>query len=188
MYCYETDDEFSTCHVWIDEFTNCLIDNATGEEVDTIVRRVDPSDLGMYSKSTGWYINWTKWDEGTEVYALYVKGSNTIEGLIALHENTEYECVDIDWMCAAPHNNYDLVGSSKRYNGVGGHLFAIGAYKSTEWNRGGACVLNAGTPELVEHYENCGLLFVGIRHRYHMTLPSATAQDILSQYTFKFEE
>ena len=191
MYYYGTEDEFSTCHVWFDDFTNCLIDNTTGQLVDTIVRRIDYSELSQYSKETNWYIDWTCWednDDDIEVYALYVKGSDTIEGLIALHDNQDYESADINWMCAAPHNNYDVVGREKKYNGIGGHLFAIGVFKSTQWNHDGACVLNAATPELVEHYESYGLLFVGIRHPYHMTLPAYLAPSFIDQYTFEFEE
>lgn len=183
----DINDEFETCHVYIDELINCLIDNYTGEEVPTIARRIDVTQLADCSEKENWYIDWSTWEEDVEIYALYVDGSDTIEGLIALSNNDTFSSADIKWMCAAPHNNYELVGNNKQYNGVGGHLFAIAVEKSLEWEHDGGCVLNAATEDLVNHYVDYGFIFVGIRHPYHMVLPGVIGKDLTNIYTLTMQ-
>lgn len=48
-----------TIAVWIDNLTPCLVDNSTGELVETEVIRIRRKTfLVKYNKQTGWYTNW----------------------------------------------------------------------------------------------------------------------------------
>lgn len=40
-----------------------------------------------------------------EVYALVVKGTVDIQGLVALSRNNDFHAVYVAWMCTAPQNN-----------------------------------------------------------------------------------
>lgn len=61
-----------------------------------------------------------------EIYALVIKGTVDIQGLVALYPSSDMQGVFITWMCTDPLNNKQL-GNEPRYVGVGGHLFAIAA-------------------------------------------------------------
>ena len=45
----------------------------------------------------------------------------------------------ITWMVAAPENN-SQIAEIKKYNGVGGHLFAVAAQKSEDYGFGCAII------------------------------------------------
>ena len=93
--------------VWIDDFTPCLKDESTGELVETeVVRLKRKSFLEKYNENNGWYINWAELlDADNEVYALVIKGTVNIQGLIALAGSEDMQAVHIAWMVAAPDNN-----------------------------------------------------------------------------------
>ena len=66
----------------IDELLPCLKKVETGEIFDTEVVRIKrKSFLSKFNRKTGWYINWSKFDDGIEVYALVLKGTMEIQGL-----------------------------------------------------------------------------------------------------------
>ncbi len=119
--------------VWIDEFTPCLKDALTGDIIETeVVQVTRKSYLAKYNQQTQWYINWASLLDENEVYALVIKGTTDIQGLIALQNNEDMRAVYITWMCVAPQHNKQIVLESK-YLGVGGHLFAIAVDKSIEY-------------------------------------------------------
>ena len=114
-------------NVWIDELTPCLRDNETGDFVQTEVVRIRrKSFLAKFNKKNGWYTDWENLLQGHEIYALVVKGTVDIQGMVALSRNDDYQAVYVAWTCAAPLNN-KMVCDSPKYSGVGGHLFAIAA-------------------------------------------------------------
>ena len=82
----------------IDELTPCLVDTITGEQIDTEAVRIRRSSLLQhFTKAKGWYTNWV--DElkaGHEVYALMLKGTFSIQGLISLHEEPDMDAVFMD--------------------------------------------------------------------------------------------
>ena len=48
-------------YVDIDELSPCLIDNTSGEIVETEVIRIKRrSFLSKYNKNTGWYVDWSE--------------------------------------------------------------------------------------------------------------------------------
>lgn len=63
------------------------------------------SFLQKYNKRTGWYINWASFENDVEIFALVLKGTVSIEGLIALEPMDEQKAVHIRWACTAPHND-----------------------------------------------------------------------------------
>ena len=161
--------------VEIDELTNCLRNNATGELVETIVIRMNNAkELSKYNKSANWYTNWRSLLKENEIYAIALKENHEIQGLIAVHSDEVMKTSFIAWMVAAPHNNPEKLeqGMVKRYNGVGGHLFAIAAQKSCEYGYGGAISGFAADEKLVKHY--CKVFnaeHIGMLHPYQIFIP-----------------
>ena len=107
----------------LDELVPCLKDMETGDIYDTEVIRIRrKSVLSHYNKRTGWYINWSKFPESTEVYALVLKGTNDIQGMIAVEYNDEFQAVHVVWGCVAPKNNVWEYGK-KKFSGDGNYRY-----------------------------------------------------------------
>ena len=142
-------------YVEIDELTPCLIDTSTGDIVETEVLPVTRlSYLSHFNEKTGWHVNWKKLAEkGEKIYALVIKGTTDVQGLIATHNDESNLAVYITWAVAAPQNN-PLIASPKKFNGVGGHLFAIACGISEKAGFGGAVYGDAANRKLLEHYCN----------------------------------
>ncbi|MCM1387580.1 MAG: hypothetical protein NC231_09640 [Bacillus sp. (in: Bacteria)] len=177
--------------VWIDEMTPCLKDNLTGELISTEVLRVRrKSFLQKFNKKNGWYVNWAELlkEDSLEIYALVIAGTVDIQGLVALQKSDEMQAVYVAWMCTAPHNNKLLIGEPK-YSGVGGHLFAIAANKSVEYNYNGVITGNAANGELLEHYCNTFHAdFLGILHPYQMMINEENAAKIMEVYDYEWTD
>ena len=105
-------------------------------------------DKALKLANSGWKFDWSKpQQKGYEIYALYVKGSDEVQGMIAIKniENQYYTHIDI--VEAAPEN----VGKNGKYKGVGAHLFAIACLKSVQAGNDGYVQFKAKT-QLVNHY------------------------------------
>lgn len=103
--------------------TPCLKDVKTGDVIETEVIEIKrKSFLSKFHKKNGWYVNWSLLSDENEIYALVIKGTVDIQGLIALQGIADYEAVYVTWMCAAPQNN-SIISENKKYLGVGGHLY-----------------------------------------------------------------
>ncbi|WP_034452972.1 hypothetical protein [Butyrivibrio sp. AE2032] len=138
----------------IDDLTPCLKLVETGEIYDTEVIRIKrKSVLQKFNSRTGWYCNWSKFEEGIDVYALVLKGTFDIQGLVALEKNDEQNAVHVVWGCTAPENNIYKYGKQK-FKGVGGHLLAIAGHKSLEYGFGGYIYAEAMDKELFDYYIN----------------------------------
>ncbi len=177
--------------VEIDELTPCLIDNVTGEIVETeVIRCVRASFLRKYNKTTNWYTNWENLLEENEIYAVVIKGSVDIQGLVAVRKDDNMKSAFVTWMVAAPHNNPEkLRNISKRYNGVGGHLFAIAAQRSFEWGYDGAICGFAANRKLLEHYCNVfGAEPICMLHDYQIFIPENEAQKIMEVYDYEWTD
>lgn len=137
----------------IDELTACLKDVETGDTVETEVIRIKrKSFLSKFNKKTGWYVNWAKFPQEVEIYALVLKGTVDIQGLIAIEPRKDAQSLHIHWACTAPHNNIWENGK-KKYSGVGGHLFAIAGNKSIQYGFGGYVFAEAMNEKILEHYQ-----------------------------------
>ena len=175
-------DDRLTVEIEIDQFTPCLLDKSTGELVDTryeIASRAERESL----KRRGWLFDWThKSLRYSDVYKLMTVDSNDIQGLIAIEQNAKNSAYHVSLAESAPWNR----GETKRYEGVGGHLFAIAAKKSFEAGYGGFLYLEAKNMDLVQHYASkFGAIWVRRPHEYSMIIDEYAAQRLLSSYTLE---
>ena len=175
--------------VEIDELTPCLIDNATGDIVETeVIRITRKSFLQKFSKKNGWYTSWSKELSNNEVYALVLKGTVDIQGLISIRNDCEMKTAFISWMVAAPQNNKQISGN-KKYDGVGGHLFAIAAQKSLDYGYDCEMVGFAANEDLEKHYiERFDAIAIHALHPYHFVILSENGHQIKEVYTYEWTD
>jgi len=170
---------FMKIDIIIDRFTPCLIDAVTGEELQTVFSVVSNVDISGLSEK-GWLFDWTD-DElrNTNIYKLMIKGDNTIQGLISAE--VVRGAVFVHLVESAPHNR----GDNKKYEGVGGHLFAIAMKLSSANGFGGYIFFDVKNIELVNHYSDMlGATRVPTRiHEYRMEVLEEVAQTIIDKYT-----
>lgn len=176
-------------NVIIDENTPCLKDSNTGDILETEVIRIKrKSFLSKFNKKNGWYVNWADLLAENEIYALVIKGTVDIQGLVALQPIDDYNAVYVTWMCAAPQNN-PMIADQKKYIGVGGHLFAIAADRSISAGYGGALTGNAADQELVKHYGDVfGAVHLGILHPYQFFIDEDNAVKIREVYDYEWTD
>ena len=176
-------------NVIIDEFTPCLKDAKTGELVQTEVIRIKrKSFLRKYNKKNGWYTNWADLVDENEIYALVVEGSVDIQGLVALHADSDMQAMYIAWMCTSPENN-KLITDDIKYFGVGGHLFAIAAKKSIDNGFDGSMHGFAANKELLDHYTKVfGGEVIGILHPYQFAIDEDNAAKIMEVYDYEWTD
>lgn len=176
-------------HVEIDELTPCLIENETGDIVETEVIRIKrKSFLSKYNKDTGWYVNWSELLKENEIYAIVVKGTVSIQGLVAIRPDDTMRASFISWMVAAPCNNSQKC-KSKKYNGVGGHLFAIAAQRSEEYGYGCAVCGFAANKELMSHYcKTFKAEAICMLHPYQIFISEEAGKSIQEVYDYEWTD
>lgn len=174
--------------VEVDELTPCLKDMRTGELVDTeVIRIVRKSFLTKYNKKNGWYVNWSSLLTDNEVYALVIKGTVDIQGLVALRFDKDVQSTYVSWMVASPENNPQL--GSKRYAGVGGHLFAVAADRAEALGSHGEFYGYAANEKLLQHYvDSFDAIYVGMLHTYHFVISQDSARQIMEAYTYEWTD
>ena len=174
----------------IDEMVPCLKDTATGEIYETeVIRLVRKSFLTKFNARTGWYINWSKFDAETEVYALVIKGTVDIQGLIAIKYDEINKGVHLVWGCTAPQNNLWATGRQK-YSGVGGHLFAIASDLSIKHGYDGFVYGEAIDQSLYEYYINKykAIPLPPIEHPFRFMLSEETTAGIREVYDYEWSD
>lgn len=168
----------------IDEFTPCLVNKKTGKIVDTRYSIAKKSELNGLKKHS-WNFDWL--DDGLKdstVYKLTLENDNSIQGLVAVTDFPRDNALYINIAESAPHN----MGKDKKYEGVGGHLFAIAAKESFDKGYGGFLFLDAKNTELVKYYhDKFGATLLGMPHPYRMFIDEQKAQELLKIYTLKGE-
>ena len=171
----------------IDGLTPCLKSTKTGDIVETEVIRVKrKSFLAKFNERTGWYVDWSKFDKETEIYALVIKGTVDIQGLIALTDDIQSNAVYINWACTSPENNIWRNGS-KLYDGVGGHLFAIAINISMQRGHDGCVHAIAMDKDILQHYiDTFGAMVIGILHPFHFTIEEESAKKIMEIYKYEW--
>jgi hypothetical protein len=175
--------------VEIDELTPCLVDLSTGDIVETEVIRVKrKSFLQKFNKKNGWYTSWSNEVEQNEVYALVIKGTVDIQGLVSVRNDINMRTAYISWMVAAPQNNLQVV-EQKKYDGVGGHLFAIAARKSADFGYSGEMTGFAANKKLEVHYiEKFGAIPIEMLHPYQIVIPEESAKKIQEVYDYEWTD
>lgn len=169
-------------NIELDGFTPCLVDSKTGEVLDTVVGKIkDRQSLKKYNENNGWFINWNEVPADCTVCFLKTKGSDEIQGLAAFKVEQENYAVRGHWIVSAPHNR----GESKKYIGVGGHLFAIMINASVEAGYDGFFYGMAANKRLLQHYiDNVKAEPIG---GLRFCINEASAHEILEKYNFKKE-
>lgn len=175
--------------VYIDEMTPCLKDAVTGELIQTEVIQIKrKSFLQKFSKSNGWSTNWNKLIDSAEVYALVIKGTVDIQGLVALSPSHEMNAVFIHWMSVSPNNNKRIVDMPD-YLGVGGHLFAIAVQKSIDFGFDGDVTGFAANENLLKHYMNVfDAWYLGVLHPYQFAITGESSKNILEAYDYDWTD
>ena len=173
--------------IWIDEVVPCLKDTKTGELKDTVVFKIQSrSYLKNFKAKDGWHINWNEVPKNVEVYALALHDTNEIQGLVGIRNDKDAQAAYIHWACTAPHNNKHDFGAQK-YEGVGGHLFAIAIDKSIEWGYDGVVHGFAANMDLVKHYvETFNAEHLGMLHPYQIVVGAEDAKKILEVYRYEW--
>ena len=174
----------------IDGFTPCLKDVATGEIFDTEVVRIKRKTfLSKFNKKTGWYVNWSKYPERTEVYALVIKRTMDIQGVVAVQYDMDARAVYIVWGCTSPENNVWQYGK-KKYDGVGGHLFAIAAELSMKKGYEGYIVAEAIDEELFQYYisEFGALSLPPLVNPYRFMLSDKMSKKLMEVYSYEWTD
>ena len=161
----------------IDSLTCCLRNRRTRENVKTESGSVTLSEVQDLRRK-GWRFDWMEFfKSGFDVYRLSVQGDNEIQGLVALKPDPRSHAVKIDIVESAPTN----VGRGGRYEGVGGHLFAIAAKISMENGFGGYTYFVAKST-LVEHYnKELGAVMINPRLRI-MAIEEEAASALIEKY------
>lgn len=168
----------------IDKFTPCLVEKSTGKIVNTSYSIASQSELKELKKQ-GWKFDWLDDDlDKADVYKLTLENDKTIQGLIAVTDFPRDRALYINLAESAPHN----FGKNKKYEGVGGHLFAMAAKESLDRGYGGFLFLDAKNEELVEYYhDKFGAVLLGMPHQYRMFIDERKSQELLKIYTLKGE-
>lgn len=168
----------------IDRFTPCLLDISTNQIIDTDYSIATPKDL-IGLKKQGWNFNWRAESlSKAKVYKLTLSNDDTIQGMIAVTDYPSDSAIYINIAESAPHN----LGHNKKYEGVGGHLFAIAAQESVDKGYGGFLFLDAKNMELVKYYhDKFGAVLLGMPHQYRMYIDEQNAQKLLKIYTLRGE-
>ncbi|MBQ3721339.1 MAG: hypothetical protein IJM92_00825 [Fibrobacter sp.] len=121
--------------------------------------------------------------KNSEIYALVVKGTVDIQGLVSLQNNSDAKAIYIQWMCSAPQNN-KLLTENIKYSGVGGHLFAIAGKKSEDYGYKGDVFGFAASEKLLGHYvEKLGAVPICMLHQFHFGIFSEQMKNIMEVYT-----
>lgn len=171
--------------IQIDKITPCLEEVETGRIVRTlyqVAKRTELKDL----KKSGWKFDWYAGRLiDTEIYKLIVSNSTDIQGLISIIPRKTEKAVYINIVESSPINK----GASKRYSGVGGHLFAIAVQRSLDCGFGGFLFFDAKNMDLVEYYTNTlGARLIGGLHPYRMIINERAAINLLSKYTMEVNQ
>ena len=166
---------YLTVDIQIDKFTDCLVERETGIVVDTeYVERVTEIQK---KDCFGWKFDWTVTQKkGYTIYELFVEGDDTVQGRISL--KIDGGVADIDIVESAPHN----YGRNGKYEGIGGHLFAIACQISYEAGCDGFVAFTAKS-DLVDYYKRT--LKAKIVRGNRMYLDEEAANILIDKYIRK---
>lgn len=175
--------------ITIDELTPCLKDTTTGETIETEVIRIKrKSFLKKFNQKNGWYVNWEDLADKNEIYALVIKGTVDIQGLVAIENNPNYGAVYISWAVASPQNNPELA-TQKKYSGVGGHLLAIAIDKSEQYGYNGDVTGFCRSEQILQHFvQKHGAIALRMLHEYQIGIFDEAARSIREEYDYEWTE
>ena len=165
----------------IDRLPPCLVEIETGKIHQTTFSVAKSSELSNLQKQ-GWNFDWTYKDLAyCNIYKLQIKNDDEIQGLVAAE--VVRGAVYIHLAESAPHNQ----PKNKKYDGVGGHLFAIAIKLSLAMGFGGYVYFEAKNQKLADHYTNkMGARLLRTRiHEYRMEIDEVSAHKLIEKYTLE---
>ena len=165
----------------IDKMTPCLVEISTGKILQTTFSVAKTGEL-MNLQSEGWSFDWSDRELAyCNIYKLQVKDDEEIQGLVAAE--VVRGAVYVHLAESAPHN----LAPGKKYEGVGGHLFAIAIKLSLAMGFGGYVYFEAKNKKLADHYTNSfGARLLRTRiHEYRMEIDEEMAQTLIEKYTLE---
>lgn len=174
----------------IDDIVPCLKETATGDLYDTEVIRIRrASVLSKYNQRTGWYVNWSKFPSGTEIYALVLQGTNDVQGMVAAIDDANGKAIHVLWACTSPQNNVWRYGR-QRFSGVGGHLLAIASELSVRHGYDGYIYAEAMDREIYEYYQENfhAVALPAVDHPYRFALDSESTRMLREVYSYVWTE
>lgn len=176
---------------YIDEIVPCLKEIQTGEIYETEVIRIKrKSILSKYNERTGWIVNWDKFSSDTEIYALVLKGTFNVQGLIAIQYDDSAKAVHLRWGCVSSENNI-WKNNTQRFLGVGGHLLAIAAELSCRHGYEGY-LYGEAMDEKLFHYlcSNFGAFPLPALHgcTNRFMIPKESTDKIREVYTYEWTD
>lgn len=174
----------------VDSIVPCLKNVDTGDLYDTEVIRIGrKSVLTKYNKRNGWHVSWAELARDSEIYALVLKGTNDVQGLIALQYDPDARAVYVRWACTAPQNNIWQYGE-QRFVGVGGHLLAIASELSVRHGYEGFLYADAADRELYMYYiERFGAMpLPPMNNPYRFMLTGASTAYLREVYTYEWTD
>jgi hypothetical protein len=167
--------------ILIDKLTPCLIEVATGKVLQTTFYIAAAHEI-QNLQAQGWNFDWAD-DEYyyCNIYKLQIEGDSAIQGLAAAE--IVRGAVYLRLVESAPHNQ----PHNKKYEGIGGHLFAIAIKLSLAMGFGGYIYFEAKNMELAEHYsQSFGARLLNARiHDYRMEIDEERAQKLIEKYTLE---
>lgn len=165
--------------VLIDKLTPCLEEISTGNIFSTTFSIAENTDIAGL-QANGWIFNWTDKElSRSNIYKLQLKGDNEIQGLVSAE--VVRGAVYLRLVESAPHN----LGQNKKFNGVGGHLFAIAIKLSCAMGLNGYIFFETKNTKLANHYaEKFGANLIPTRlHPYRMEINEVNAMKLLENYS-----
>ena len=165
----------------IDRLPPCLVETATGKIHQTTFSVAKSMELKNL-QAKGWNFDWSDVELAyCNIYKLQVESDDEIQGLVAAE--VVRGAVYVHLAESAPHN---LV-PNKKYDGVGGHLFAIAIKLSFAMGFGGYVYFEAKNQQLADHYTNSfGARLLRTRlHEYRMEIDEDMAQVLIEKYTLE---
>lgn len=165
-------------NIKLDAITPCLVDRKTGTIVNTHFEKIHmTAERAKKFMATGWKFDWSIPEkEGYTIYKLTLKDDDVIQGLISLKSGEGY--VFAGNAENAPHN----LGHLGRYEGTGGHLFAIACLQSKKEGFGGFVVFDAKT-RLIDHYQR--VLNAKLINAQRMYIDEYAAEKLLKRYNLE---
>ena len=158
--------------ILIDRLTDCLVERTSGKIVETEYRK--RSSKIKKSDYKNWKFNWSLPEKNNyEIYELFVKGDETVQGRIAL--KIDGGVADVDIVETAPHN----YGHNGKYEGVGGHLFAIACQCSLDAGYDGYVAFTSKS-DLIDHYQKT--LDAKILYDRRMYIDDIAAKELMEKY------
>ena len=158
--------------ILIDKLTDCLTDTQTGKIVNTEYKKRE-TDI-IQKEYDEWKFDWSKpTKNGYDIYELFLENDNIVQGRIAV--KIDGGVADVDIVETAPHN----FGHEGRYEGVGGHLFAIACKLSLDAGCDGYVAFTAKT-NLIEHYQET--LNAKVLNGQRMFIDENVAKELIEKY------